>query len=179
KRRHVRQPHHVRIAGGLQGQPELHCDRHDPESRRQLGRIPNDIGTGGLSINQRNVAAALDNFFNHGGTLPPGFVSVFGLTGSNLGNALSQLSGEAATGGQQAGFQMGNQFLGMMLDPFVDGRNGVAGVGGPAIAFAPEREAVPDEVALAYAAVLKAPPVKAASFEQRWSAWGGGYGGSN
>ena len=51
--------------------------------------------------------------------------------------------------------------------------------GGPAIAFAPEREAVPDEVALAYAAVLKAPPVKAASFEQRWSAWGGGYGGSN
>ena len=74
---------------------------------------------------------------------------------------------------------MGNQFLGMMLDPFVDGRNGAAGLGGPAIAFAPEREAVPDEVALAYAAVLKAPPVPAASFEQRWSAWGGGYGGSN
>src|SRR6478752_9520342 len=66
-----------------------------------------------------------------------------------------------------------------MLDPFVDGRNGVAGAGGPAIAFAPEREAVPDEVALAYAAVLKAPAVPAPSFEQRWSAWGGGYGGSN
>jgi outer membrane autotransporter protein len=66
-----------------------------------------------------------------------------------------------------------------MLDPFVDGRNGVAGVGGPAIAFAPERAAVPEEIALAYAAVLKAPPVKAASFEQRWSAWGGAYGGSN
>ena len=38
---------------------------------------------------------------------------------------------------------MGNQFLGLMLDPFVDGRNGAAGVGGPAIAFAPEREASP------------------------------------
>ncbi len=137
---------------------------------------PSAIGTGGLSVNQRNVATALDTFFNTGGALPPGFVSVFGLTGSNLGNALSQLSGEAATGGQQVAFQMGNQFLGMMLDPFVDGRNGV---GGPAIAFAPEREAVPNEVALAYAAVLKAPPVQAASFEQRWSAWGGGYGGSN
>jgi hypothetical protein len=31
-------------------------------------------------------------------------VSVFGLTGGNLGNALSLLSGEAATGGQQVGF---------------------------------------------------------------------------
>ena len=88
-----------------------------------------------MSQNQQNVASALNNFFNTGGTLPPGFVSIFGLTGSNLGNALSQLSGEAATGGQQAGFQMGNQFLGMMLDPFVDGRNGAAGLGGPAIAF--------------------------------------------
>ena len=144
-----------------------------------LAVLPNDIGTGGLSINQRNVASALDNFFNNGGALPPGFLPIFGLTGSNLGNALSQLSGEAATGGQQVAFQMGNQFLGMMLDPFVDGRNGAAGLGGPAIAFAPEREAVPDEVALAYAAVLKAPTVPAPSFEQRWSAWGGGYGGSN
>jgi hypothetical protein len=124
----------------------------------------------GLSQNQQNVANALNGFFNNGGALPPGFLPIFGLTGSNLGNALSQLSGEAATGGQQVGFQMGNQFLGMMLDPFVDGRNGAAGLGGPAIAFAPEREELPDDIALAYSSVLKAPPVKAASFEQRWSA---------
>ena len=139
----------------------------------------NAISANGLSANQRNVATALDNFFNSGGTLPPGFVSVFGLTGSNLGNALSQLSGEPATGAQQGAFQMGNQFLGLMLDPFVDGRNGAAGGGGPAIAFAPEREPVPDEIALAYAAVLKAPAVPAPTFEQRWSAWGSAYGGSN
>ena len=56
------------------------------------------IGTGGLSTNQRNVATSLNTFFNNGGTLPPGFVSVFAQTGGNLGNALSQLSGEAATG---------------------------------------------------------------------------------
>ena len=74
---------------------------------------------------------------------------------------------------------MTNQFLGLMLDPFVDGRTGAAGLSGPAIGFAPEREAVPNEVALAYAAVLKAPPVQAPSFEQRWSAWGGAYGGGN
>ena len=31
------------------------------------------LGTGGLSINQRNVATALNSFFNNGGALPPGF----------------------------------------------------------------------------------------------------------
>jgi uncharacterized protein with beta-barrel porin domain len=135
---------------------------------------------GGLSQNQKNVAGALNSFFNNGGALPPNFVTVFGLTGGNLGNALSQLSGEAATGAQQAGFQLTNQFLSLMLDPFVDGRGGVAGTSGPALAFAPEREALPDDIALAYSAVLKAPKApQAASFAQRWSAWGGGFGGSN
>ncbi|MGA7489575.1 MAG: autotransporter-associated beta strand repeat-containing protein [Xanthobacteraceae bacterium] len=143
------------------------------------GGGPGALGTGSLSENQRNVANALNNFFNSGGTLPPAFVSVFALTGGNLGSALSQLSGEAATGSQQAGFQMGNQFLSLMLDPFVDGRSGVAGTGAPALGFAPERETLPEDVALAYSSVLKAPPMKAPSFEQRWSAWGGAYGGSN
>ncbi len=143
-----------------------------------LGRRPSDVGTGGLSINQTNVAEALNAFFNNGGTLPPGFVNIFGLTGANLANALSQLSGEAATGGQQAAFQLTNQFLGIMLDPFVDGRSGPGSAGGPAIGFAPEREDLPEDIALAYAKVLKAPP-KPPTFEQRWSVWGAGYGGSN
>ena len=116
-----------------------------------------------FSGNQCNVAGALNTFFNTGGAVPPGFVSVFGLTGGNLANALSQLSGEAATGAQQAGFQMGSQFLNMMLDPFVDGRSGIAGTSGPALGFAPERDDLPDDIALAYSSVLKAPPVKAPS----------------
>jgi autotransporter-associated beta strand protein/T5SS/PEP-CTERM-associated repeat protein len=136
------------------------------------------LGAPGLSINQQNVAGALNNFFNNGGTLPPGFLSLFNLTGANLGNALTLLSGEAATGAQQAAFQLTNQFLGIMLDPFVDGRNSIAGAGGPALGFAPEREELPDDIALAYAKLLKAPP-KPASFEQRWSVWGAGYGGGN
>ena len=140
---------------------------------------PSALGTGGLSTNQRNVAGSLNTFFNNGGTLPPGFLPIFGLTGGNLGNALSQLSGEAATGGQQVAFQMTNQFLGLMLDPFVDGRSGTTGAAGPALAFAPEREDLPDDIALAYSSVLKAPPAKTLSFEQRWSVWGGAYGGSN
>jgi outer membrane autotransporter protein len=143
-----------------------------------LGRRPSDLGTGGLSINQTNVAEALNAFFNNGGVLPAGFVSIFGLTGANLANALTLLSGESATGAQQASFQLANQFLGIMLDPFVDGRSSVAGAAGPALGFAPEREELPDDTALASAKLLKAPP-KPATFEQRWSVWGAGYGGSN
>src|SRR5262245_37724184 len=41
----------------------------------------------GFSVNQCNVANALNNFFNSGGTLPPTFVTIFGLTGGNLANA--------------------------------------------------------------------------------------------
>jgi uncharacterized protein with beta-barrel porin domain len=141
------------------------------------------VSASGLSINQKNVATALDDFFNNGGTLPAGFVTIFGLTGANLGNALSQLSGEPATGSQQVGFQMESQFLNLMLDPFVDGRSGVGGAAGPALGFAPEREELPDDprssIALAYSSVLKAPPMKVPTFDQRWSAWGGAYGGGN
>src|SRR6516225_11949883 len=57
-----------------------------------------------------------------------------------------------------------------MLDPFVDGRNSIAGAGGPTLGFAPEREELPDDIALAYAKLLKAPP-KPASFDERWSVW--------
>jgi len=139
------------------------------------------LGQGaGLSQNQQNAAGALNNFFNNGGTLPGGFVSIFRLTGSNLGNMLSQVSGEAATGARQVGFQSESQFLNLMLDPFVDGRTGLAGTSGPALGFAPERdEALPDDVALAYSKVFKEPPAKAPTFDQRWSAWGGAYGGGN
>ena len=61
------------------------------------------LGVGaGLNQNQQNVATAINGFFNNGGALPPNFVSVFGLTGGNLANTLSLLSGEAATGARQA-----------------------------------------------------------------------------
>jgi T5SS/PEP-CTERM-associated repeat protein len=131
-----------------------------------------------FTINQLNVGNAIDNFFNNGGALPPAFVPLFSLTGSNLTRALDQLSGEAATGAQKVGFQLTDQFLNLMLDPFVDGRTGMGGVDRPALGFAPEREALPEDIALAYAKVLKAPP-KPPTFEQRWTVWGAGYGGSN
>ena len=140
---------------------------------------PSALGTSGLSVNQHNVANSLNNFFNTGGALPPGFVTIFGLTGANLGNALSSLSGEAATGAQKVAFQLTDQFLNLMLDPFVDGRSGVGGADHPALGFAPERDNTPPEIALAYASVFKAPPAPVPVYEQRWTAWGGAYGGSN
>jgi autotransporter-associated beta strand protein len=138
------------------------------------------VGTA-LNQNQQNVAGAINGFFNSSGTLPPNFLNVFGLTGSNLTNALTLLSGEAATGAQQGAFKLMDQFLGLMLDPFVDGRSGVGGAAGPALGFAPDRPELPEEIALAYSKVMKAPVYKAApvAFEQRWTAWGAGYGGYN
>jgi len=126
-----------------------------------------------------NVGNAIDNFFNNGGALPPAFASVFGLTGTNLTNALDQLSGEAATGAQKVAFQLTDQFLNLMLDPFVDGRSGVGGADHPALPFAPERETTPPEIALAYASVFKTPPKAVPVYEPRWTVWGGAYGGSN
>jgi uncharacterized protein with beta-barrel porin domain len=134
------------------------------------------LGTGGLNTNQQNVANALNTFFNNGGTLPPSFSTIFGLTGSQLAQALSQLDGEDGTDAEKGAFALMNQFLGLMLDPFVDGRTGSSGGGG--LSFAPEQQAsFPPDIALAYAGILKAPPKQ--NFDQRWSAWGASYGGSN
>ena len=141
------------------------------------------LGRGnGLNRNQQNVADALNGFFNNGGVLPPNFVGTFGLTGNNLGNALSLLSGETATGAQQSAFQLGSQFLGLMIDPFVNGRGGTTGTSGAALGFAPERPGLPEDIALAYARITKAPIYKAPPpgvLEQPWNIWGGGFGGYN
>ena len=140
-----------------------------------------NLGAGaGLRTNQQNVATAINNFFNNGGTLPGAFVPVFALSGGSLASALSHLSGEAATDAERSGFQMMTEFLDLMLDPLVDGRLGgsVGRASGQAMGFASDEGAsLPADIALAYAGVLKAPPP--ATFAQRWSAWGASYGGAN
>ncbi|SDD28841.1 beta strand repeat-containing protein [Bradyrhizobium brasilense] len=70
-----------------------------------------------LNVNQQNVAATLQNFFNANG----GINAVFaGLSPAGL----TQASGEGATGSQQATFNAMGLFLGLLTDPFVAGRDG-------------------------------------------------------
>ncbi|UWU91427.1 autotransporter domain-containing protein [Bradyrhizobium sp. CB1015] len=124
--------------------------------------------------NQKSVAGALSAF---GSNLP--FLSAFaGLSDAELRYKLDQLSGEPATGAQQGAFQLTGQFLGLMLDPFLDGRAG-AGAAGGALGFSPERAALPEDIALAYGKVMGTSPAKAAAFEERWAAWGTAFGGVN
>jgi uncharacterized protein with beta-barrel porin domain len=128
------------------------------------------LGAGWLNVNQHNVANAINSYFNNGGTLPPGFLKVFGLT-SGVGTALSELSGEAATGAQAGAFQMMSSFMSLLLDPYAQNRGGF----GQATGFAPERGTLPAEVASASASVLKAPPADAPTF----NVWAAGFGGAN
>lgn len=135
-----------------------------------MSQLPSNAPT-----NAVKVAGAIDNFTNNGGALPTGFqnLNLYGLTGSQLVGALTQLDGEAAVDAEKGAFQLMNQFLGLMVDPFVTGRTG----GGTPLGFAPDREAsLPPEIALAYASVLKAPPKP--SYDGGWTAWGTAFGGS-
>jgi outer membrane autotransporter protein len=137
------------------------------------------LGAGeNLNQNQRSVAGAISGFFNNGGTLPPGFTTVFGLTGPALGHALTQLSGEHATGVQQTSFMSTGLFLNQMLDPFVTGRGDSFGAGQGYAPEARSRAQIAAENAFAAAMPVKAPP-PAPAFEQRWNVWGSAYGGRN
>jgi autotransporter-associated beta strand protein/probable HAF family extracellular repeat protein len=125
---------------------------------------------GGLNGNQQAVGNALTNFFNSNGSIPLiyGALSAAGLT---------QASGETATGAQQTTFDAMSQFMGVMTDPFLGRGNGING--------SSSTYGYADETASAYAAsrkptdaivmFTKGPP---APFEQRWSLWGAGFGGS-
>lgn len=134
------------------------------------------------SINQRNVAAGIDNAALGGASLPPGFNALFNLSGVQLGNALTQASGETATGAQQTTFDAMGQFVNTLLDPFIGDRRdaGAPTAGAPqfaednakGMAGGPRANAGHD----AYAAISKASA--ADPLTQRWSAWAAGYGGS-
>jgi hypothetical protein len=123
-----------------------------------------------LNGNQQAVANALTRYFKSTGGIPLSFFTV-------SPGGLTQIDGEAATGAEGAAFRLTTQFLNLMLDPFVDGRSEPFGSGPQGLGFAPDAQAaLPPDVALAYAGVLKAPPLR---FAPHWSAWGGAYGGDS
>jgi hypothetical protein len=177
----------LHAAGGLGGTKFSSLSLSNPNFTANLSYTATDVFLnltgvtlgGGTPLNggQQGVAGAINNALNGGGTLPPGLAGLLGLTGNSLASALSQLNGEVSTGAERAAFQLTDQFLELMLDPFVNGRGYAPGLaGGGALGFAPDQQtSLPDDVALAYASILKAPPKP--TFDQRWSTWGTGFGG--
>jgi uncharacterized protein with beta-barrel porin domain len=123
---------------------------------------------GGLNVNQQNVANALTNFFNTTGGIPVAF-------GALTPAGLTQASGELATGSQQTTFDAMGLFMGLMTDPFMNrgaGANttpGAAGYADEGLGYAASQRTD------AFAMFTKAPP---APFEQHWSVWSAGFGGS-
>jgi T5SS/PEP-CTERM-associated repeat protein/autotransporter-associated beta strand protein len=140
------------------------------------GPIPPDYGNG-LNVNQNNVATTLVNFFNSTGGIPLAF-------GALSPQGLTQVSGELATGTQQATFDAMNLFLGLLTDPFVAGRNAAASnapgfaTTNDALGYAASGTTRTTAERGAYAAMVRKALPMAPSFEQRWSVWAAGYGGS-
>ena len=133
---------------------------------------------GNLSVNQQNVINAINTFIQGGNTLPDGFQNLFNLSGPQLANALTQLSGENSAGFFQGAFQAGNSFLGLMVNPFLDGRFGNGSGFGAAIGFAAEEPPALPQAAAAFASAMPVKAAPPATFEQRFNVWGAAYGGS-
>lgn len=134
--------------------------------------------TGGLNVNQHNIASTLTNFFNTTGSIPVAFAA---LTPAGLTTA----SGELGTGIIQSAINADGQFLNLMLDPTVIGRSGGFAKAGSVAQFADS-----DEMSAytkmrpanarereAYAMATKA-PLLSSQPSSRWSVWAAGYGGS-
>lgn len=132
-----------------------------------LSYTPTDVllnltaGLGGgtpLNANQSAVAAAINNGFNTGNSLPSGLSALFGQTGATLAGSLGALSGEVQTGAQVSAFAFGNQFLDTVL-----ARGGGAGV----------------PSASQYASLTAAEPAPEPRRLRGWLAGFGGYGWLN
>ena len=100
----------------------LSYDAKDAYLNLALNFTPSSFGPNfgsSLNVNQQNVANTLTNFFNTTGGIPMVF-------GTLTPGGLTQVSGEVATGSQQSTFDAMTQFMGLMTDPFIDGRGGNA-----------------------------------------------------
>jgi uncharacterized protein with beta-barrel porin domain len=142
-----------------------------------LGQLP------GLNVNQHNVANALDAAFNAIGNSG----SLGAIFNGNIPFNLSQASGETATGSQQATFNAMNLFMGLLTDPFIDGRGGSNPSPGGAPGFAEEGDGASAYAAkkqnAAHDAFAKMPTKAEAArnnlFDPHWSVWGAAYGGGS
>jgi len=133
---------------------------------------------GSLNSNQQNVANGLANFFNSNGSIPVAYAT---LTPA----ALSQIAGETATGSQQTTFQAMNQFITMLLDPFIGSRGDDTTPPAPATPYAeqgasasaPSGRTPSESERSAYAMMYRKAQLREI-FDPRWSVWASSFGGS-
>jgi autotransporter-associated beta strand protein len=150
---------------GIAGSLSYTADTVQLKLTSALGQIA------GLNANQRAVGTVLDAVFNAQGNSSGPLGTIFS---GNVPQNLTQAAGETATGSQQTTFSAMNQFMGVMTDPFAAGRGEGGFVTNGATGYADEQTRKPDD---ALAAIYSKAP-RAMSFEQRWSVWAAGFGGS-
>jgi uncharacterized protein with beta-barrel porin domain len=141
-----------------------------------VSHLPAGASGNTLAIAQAITAANV-------GTPPLAIQNLFALPPSLLATALTQASGEAATGTQQTTFDAMNMFMGTMLDPFNRGTTSTPGGGasgyaseGDASAYASDSHQRTSAARDAYAMFTKAP--LAQTYDPHWSVWAAGFGGS-
>ncbi|MBV9558183.1 MAG: autotransporter outer membrane beta-barrel domain-containing protein, partial [Pseudolabrys sp.] len=126
--------------------------------------------------NARNTATAIDSFVANGNTLPAGFAALTNLSGGALIAALNQASGQGmASGPTQTSYQLATQFMNILFDQSIEGREsgGASGYADAALAYAAAKPGVRE----AYAAVT--PRDRRYADFGRWSTWTTGFGGNS
>ena len=114
----------------------------------------------GVTGNQRAVANVLDNAFNQGSGLNA-VAGLYGLSASQIGTALTTLSGSNASVGQSSSIMAGGQFAALLANR--------------AITRQTAPPANPQSSELAACAGSEAQACEPAT---NWSAWGNGFGGA-
>ncbi len=127
----------------------------------------------GPNTNRQGVGGALGRFFNSTGGLPAVYTSL-------TSTGLTQASGETGTGNQHTSFDAMSHFTTVVTDQSISGRSESGGAGGGNVAGYAEDDARAYAARRSPADALAAIPTKApaAPFQQRWSVWAAGFGGS-
>lgn len=128
------------------------------------------LQTNGANINQNSVANAI----NVAAGINPNVLSPFvGMSDAQLNATLSFLSGEVATGVQTTTFDSMGSFLGLMGNPYNQGRADQIGMTPMGYASVDKKPKTKVEQAIYKAFDAPLEPI----YEKRWSAWGAAYGG--
>lgn len=140
-----------------------------------------------LSQNETNVGSALNALRGPAGVINDpqatwDFGYLFAQQPKNLPGVFDTLTGEVNADAAEGSFRLTDQFLELMLDPFARpvglGSDVGAGASHSALGYAGEnpQPGMPLDITAAQGAAAPPLAAKAATFNQRWLAWGAGLG---